>query len=169
MIHLKLRHHSSSLSCMSPGTTARVLAATLTGAALFVSAPARADYSACMTFCLDEHNFSYCHPICDGSASSAGTVGETGDTGGTESVAPLFTAESCGTLDERERAISLWVKEKFGPVVMMSGPLDDDVSFALDFFLYEDGEFKDRCIGIVTFDDACRMFETEQFECAPYE
>ena len=167
MIHPNSRHHSSARSCMTPRIAARVLAAALTGMALFVSAPVLADYNACMTFCLDEHNFSYCHPICDGSASSAGTVGDTGNTGDTESVAPLFTAESCGTLDERERAISLWVKEKYGPVVMMSGPLDDDVSFELDFFLYEDGEFKDRCIGIVTFDDACRMFETEKFECTP--
>lgn len=33
-------------------------------APIFTAAPAVADYSACMEFCKEEHNFAYCHKIC---------------------------------------------------------------------------------------------------------
>ena len=141
---------------MVPRIAALVLAATLAGAALFVSAPAPADYDACMTFCLDEHSFSYCHPVCDGSAGNAGTAGDTGDAGGTESVVP--TSRYCGTFDERKKAIRVWVKETYGRVFMMSMPAADNENvFAVDFSVYENGEYTDRYNGILVFDDACQV------------
>ena len=165
MIRPKPRHHSLALSCMIPRMVARVLAATLTGTALFVSAPARADYDACMTFCLDEHRFSYCHPICDGSASNAGTAGDTGNAGGTVPVVPLFTAEKCRTLDERDTAIGRWITQTYGIVSIGIRVLDDEAYVLEVRFATVDGT--EDCTGIVTFDDACRVFETQKIECAP--
>ena len=165
MTHPKSCHDSSALSCMIVRTTARVLAATLTGAALFVSAPARADYSACMTFCLDEHNFSYCHPICDG---SAGTVGEAGDVGATESVVP--TSRYCGTSDEMRAAIRVWLAERYEPTVIATMPFVSDPNvFEVGFTPYEGGENADYCQGMMTFDDACQVVVMEDFECRPVE
>ena len=129
--------------------------------------PAAADYDACMTFCLDEHSFSYCHPICDGSASNAGTVGETGDTGSTESAVPLFTAEKCRTPGERDTAFTTWIWQTYDTSAVAYSSLDDEgYVFGFDFYL--DGT-DDNCTGSVTFDHACRVFETEKIECSPYE
>ena len=165
MSHPTSRHNSSSLSCMIPRIAARVLAATLTGAAFFVSAPVHADYNACMTFCLDEHSFSYCHPICVGSASSAGTTGDTGSTGGTESAVPLFTAEKCRTFEEKDWALSNWFAETYGIGSGGQDTIDDE----LDVWklLWSRYGTDDVCTGIVTFNDACQVFETEKIECSP--
>ena len=175
MTRLKSRHNSSSLSCMTPRIAARVLAATLAGAALFVSASALADYSACMTFCLDEHNFSYCHPICDGRASNAGTTGDAGDTDGMESIAP--DTAPCGTVDEQHDVIWMWLTKIYGPVFMAVIPVDPEEDRR--FFSKEDGgasktdlnvsfskyNTNERCTVTLRIDDACRYMVTEKAEC----
>ena len=125
-------------------------------------------YDTCMTFCLDEHSFSYCHPVCDGSAGNAGTVGETDNTGGTESAVP--TSRYCGTLEDRRTVIRAWIKENYGPWAGFNVPINDDLQvFEVDFSPYEDGEYTDFCIGIVTFDDACQVAVMGEIECLPYD
>ena len=129
-----------------------------------------AEYNACMTFCLDEHNFSYCNPICDGSASSAGTVGESGDTGGKESAVPAYTASSCGTDERTETAIWVSLMDKLGPSMMTidpisatSKPRDDDCNnLEISFKKYG----SDECyIVTIIVNDACQIFVMEEFEC----
>ena len=57
------------------------LLATLSVASILTAAPAAADYSACMKFCKEEHDFTYCHRICTESVGKMPDA-NTGVTGG---------------------------------------------------------------------------------------
>ena len=71
--------------------------------------------------------------------------------------------------EEMEQVIWVWVTERYGPLFMAIMPEDDDPEayvFDVSLGIHDTNDY---CTGTVTFDDACRIFVTEEFECTPVD
>ena len=128
-----------------PGRLRRLAGAHFVLAGIMLgTAVASADYSTCMTFCLDEHNFSYCHPVCEGNAS-----------------APT-AADNCysHTTDQKHDSVLDWIAQHYDWLGAATSPIDDEGLFEVDIAVYPD----DYCRVRVMVDDGCGVSVVEVVE-----
>lgn len=128
-----------------------------------VATPAVADYDSCMKYCIPEHGFKHCHPICAGGENKTNKV-ESKANGDSNKVnresAGNFRA--CNTQDDKVKAILVYVKNYHGPALVMTFPNDNNPN---EFMVEAYPTDPDRnCKGTITFTANCDLLADVQCE-----
>ena len=125
--------------------------------------PAVADYDSCMKYCIPEHGFKHCHPICAGGENRANKVEDKVNRESNKS-----NKESAGnfgscnkTTDNKVNAILFYLENHHGPVFLMTYPTDNPDEFEVDFIPYDP---ETNCTGTITFTADCDVLPDYQCE-----
>ncbi len=124
-------------------------------ASIFAAAPAVADYDSCMKYCIPEHGFDHCNPICAGGEKKADGEENNVNRESANNFGP------CKTGGEKKDAIFAYLEKHYGASLVLMYTSDDHPNnIVIDFDLDEET----NCTGTFTVTANCDLLPNYQCE-----
>ena len=128
-------------------------------ASIFAAAPAVADYDSCMKYCIPEHGFDHCNPICAGGERKHDGKENKADRESAGNFGP------CKTSDDKIDEIIIYIDQHHGSAYLDAYTYDDHPNeIGVEFDLYEDEKLKLTCKGTITVTASCDLIPDYQCE-----
>lgn len=128
-------------------------------ATMLATAPALADYKICMTHCMTEHDFDYCHAICADKPKPTDEPSATQmENAATATASP---SEICKLTDqEQHNLVTKFIYENYGAYPNITLSDDDQTVFQTEY-----SPTDEECRGVVKITSDCEVVRHEKFHC----